>query len=632
MTPFAAWMLAQEARALLTRLERVKPFALLEPMVPAANLLPRAQIAIERHLAVGRRDLERAVQAFIAWLRGAGRRASAAQAQRRFTLPAPAVQRGADAVRSVQRRHHAAQRARVRRLALRARRGRGRRAGAARRLLRARRRSSAISIAAPAPRSAARARACRAAATTRWRSSACRASAWSAAASPRRWSTRSATRRRRCSTSCPRCGRCCAACRRPTAATAAPGSSGSAGSRRSSPTSGPWRGVGIASTLGLMAVVSLPRAFVFRVDLDDPHPAPWIRVMLSCAIGQALYPHPQWARFAALWASFYPLKGIAADRALLFDRLARHHAGLRGAADRNTGRASLRGRTLAEALATDERQPRRLAQLYRDWSAAPQAMYRASPSLVFAVIGQARAGGRASPEDESRLLAKLLTHWALASTLQEASLCARSSGQRRRTSIDSPPRRLRWLASILFRTTTRPGSITVTVADVGGAGGVLSGALVSLYRAPAGTTASKFNARTWDAGRDDPCFRPAAPTSTGRSRSPELEPALYVVKYRALPGDATRNAWRSDPAAPSRCACSWSWRWIRQDHVQERRLPGHPLSAAEGRRSCLHHGVLQPVRRAEAVREPAAAARSDAGCATTSSASRCRCATPGRRS
>ena len=41
-------------------------------------------------------------------------------------------------------------------------------------------------------------------------------------------------------------------------------------------------------------------------------------------------------------------------------------------------------------------------------------MYRAAPSLVFAVLGQARADGRVSPEDESHLLAKLLTHWALA--------------------------------------------------------------------------------------------------------------------------------------------------------------------------------------------------------------------------
>ena len=188
--------------------------------------------------------------------------------------------------------------------------------------------------------------------------------------------------------------------------------------------------LGIAATLGLMAVVSLPRAFVFRVDLEDPHPAPWIRVMLSCAMGQALYPHPQWARFSALWASFYPLKGIATDRAVLFGRLRATMPAFVTLLMQHRPR-SLRGHTLAEALATDARQPRRLAQLYRDWSAEPQAMYRAAPTLAFAVIGQARAGGRASPEDESHLLAKLLTHWALASTLQEASFCALSAVQHR---------------------------------------------------------------------------------------------------------------------------------------------------------------------------------------------------------
>ena len=50
--------------------------------------------------------------------------------------------------------------------------------------------------------------------------------------------------------------------------------------------------VGVASTMGLMGVVSLPRAFVFRINPDDPHPAPWIRVKLSAAIGKALYPQP----------------------------------------------------------------------------------------------------------------------------------------------------------------------------------------------------------------------------------------------------------------------------------------------------------------------------------------------------
>ena len=46
MQPSVQWMLDQEARALLTRLNRVKPFILTEPMLPAASLLPPAQIAI----------------------------------------------------------------------------------------------------------------------------------------------------------------------------------------------------------------------------------------------------------------------------------------------------------------------------------------------------------------------------------------------------------------------------------------------------------------------------------------------------------------------------------------------------------------------------------------------------------
>lgn len=47
----ARGLIALEARALLTRLKLIKPFALQEPMLPAAALTPRAQLAIERHLA-----------------------------------------------------------------------------------------------------------------------------------------------------------------------------------------------------------------------------------------------------------------------------------------------------------------------------------------------------------------------------------------------------------------------------------------------------------------------------------------------------------------------------------------------------------------------------------------------------
>ncbi|MBK7936799.1 MAG: hypothetical protein IPJ82_06775 [Lewinellaceae bacterium] len=44
--------------------------------------------------------------------------------------------------------------------------------------------------------------------------------------------------------------------------------------------------LGIGATVGLMGVLSLPRYFVFRMLDDDPHPFPWIRVMLSLSFGR----------------------------------------------------------------------------------------------------------------------------------------------------------------------------------------------------------------------------------------------------------------------------------------------------------------------------------------------------------
>jgi hypothetical protein len=72
----------------------------------------------------------------------------------------------------------------------------------------------------------------------------------------------------------------------------------------------------------------------------------------------------------------------------------------------------------------EERSPARLTALFGAWHRVPVQMYRSPPSLVFAVLGQARADGKLSPEDESELLAKLLTYWAMRSTLDMSAFCA----------------------------------------------------------------------------------------------------------------------------------------------------------------------------------------------------------------
>jgi hypothetical protein len=182
--------------------------------------------------------------------------------------------------------------------------------------------------------------------------------------------------------------------------------------------------VGVAAPVGLMGVVSLPRAFVFRVSLDDPHPIPWIRVKLSCAMGAALYPDPQWAQLAAIWEALYPLENLDSERQALLRSLEADMGRFVNLLIKHRPRR-LHGQSLGEALASADRQPAHLRALYRRWRGDPLAqMSRNRPALVFAVVGQARADGILSPRGESRLLADLLTRWAVRSTLDTSYQCA----------------------------------------------------------------------------------------------------------------------------------------------------------------------------------------------------------------
>jgi hypothetical protein len=423
ISPYASWMLEQEARALLTRLARVKPFALQETMLPAAGLMPDAQYGIETYLASGRKSLRRLVDGFIEWLRCPRCRAvEAPEAQRRFTilrLRFNAVLAQFDLFNDVitQRSENE---------------------------------------------------------TGVWLSGldivsadALRLPSSGIEAPPvicyLDRGVGAAIRRAR--TRLPGGGD------NPVAIVKVPrermvgsgiasslihevGHQGAAllglveslrpvlrGLGRGAPADGPaWRlwerwiseivadfwsvaRVGVASTMGLMGVVSLPRAFVFRLNPNDPHPAPWIRVKLSAAIGQTLFPQPAWKRLSTAWEEFYPLDGLPAAQRQLLEMLERTIPGLVAVLVNHRPEA-LRGRSLVEALETAQVQPARLRALLTEWRASPQKMYQARPTQVFAVMGQGRADGKVTPEEESTVVGKLLAHWALESTLQVTAACA----------------------------------------------------------------------------------------------------------------------------------------------------------------------------------------------------------------
>jgi hypothetical protein len=417
-------LLDLEARALLTRLGRVKPFVLNEPMLLAASLPARAQIAIERYLSTGRRELHQRIDDYRHWLQGPGLRASPEDAHRRFVflrlrfntvlaqldlfsqvisqrsesdngvwmagldvasadaLALPAYYDAPPVVCYLDRGIGAAIRRARTRLP-----GGGENPVAIIRVPRERMVGSGI-------------------ASSLVHEVGHQGAALLGLVESLRPQVQAMGRR-----------------------------GGATGGARVWELWSRWISevladfwsiarVGVASTLGLMGVVGLPRPFVFRINEDDPHPIPWIRVRLSAALGQALYPHVQWDHLARLWESYYPLARLDNARRQLLANLQASMADLTGLIAEHRPPA-LKGSTLPEALGVTQRRPDRLADLFTRWDQRPALMYEAAPTLVFATLGQAKQDRRLTPEDEGELLSRLLTHWAMRSALKTASQPAR---------------------------------------------------------------------------------------------------------------------------------------------------------------------------------------------------------------
>jgi hypothetical protein len=434
--PFVSWMLSQEVRALLTRLDRVKPFALQETMVPAAALSLDAQNAIEAYMSKARRELRDQVLRYLEWLdTPEGRQAKPAQAQRRFTflrLRFNAVLSQFDIFsEAMSQRSEADTGVWLSGLDVVARdalalpgyldpppvggylaRGPGAAIGRARTRLPGGGENPVAIIRIPRERMIGSGIAS---------SLVHEVGHQGAALLDLLTSLRDELKQQ------------------PTAA-GLEGVAWDLWSRwLSEIVADLWSvtKIGIGSTAGLIGVVSLPAAFVFRINVDDPHPAPWIRVRLSSAIGKALYPDPQWDRLSQLWESFYPTDSLDSERRSLLGAL---EATIPRFVEVLIGHRakSLAGRSLPKVMGTADRQPHHLRALHKAWRNDTSRMRRASPSLVFAVIGQARADGAISPEAESVVLADLLREWALRSTLDGTEFCV-AQGKGRRVQTGTAP-------------------------------------------------------------------------------------------------------------------------------------------------------------------------------------------------
>lgn len=438
MPPFEpTWFLSQEARALATRLDRVKPFVLQETMVPAAALLPDAQVGIERALTRGRGELHRSIDRFLSWIDGPGREAPPTVAQRRFTNLRMAfnahlselevfsdaiTQRseselgvwlsGLDVAAAdglitpggdfyemppiicyVDRGHGAA----IRRIHTR---------------LPAGSRNPVGIIRIPRERMVGHGIA----------SSLLHEVGHQAAALldlvvslRKELGARQAGARDSSEKLAWHCWR----------------------TWISEITADFWSvaKLGVGSTLGLVGVVSLPRWHVFRVTLRDPHPFPWIRVKVSAAIGQRLYPHPQWAELERLWEQLYPRREAPAQAQKVIAALEPAIPKLANVLA-NHRPPRLKGVSLADAVRSELRQPSHLMAWYERWQRQPNTSRSIPPTLFLAVLGQARLAGRLTPAEETAQVSRVLAYWAMRSTVDVAA--ASAAVVRRNMPIEQP--------------------------------------------------------------------------------------------------------------------------------------------------------------------------------------------------
>src|SRR5689334_16074216 len=380
----ASWLLEQETRALLTRLAAVQPFVLQETYLAAAALSPAALSGIEEFLIAGRRDVHRRADAFLGWLRGPGRTAPASEKQRRYSGLRLSFQ---DALSQfdlfseviTQRSEHgngvllsgldvaAAEALLVpggffegppvvcslhRGLGGQIRRARTRLPGGGDNpvaLIRIpRERIIGFGVASSLVHEVGH-----------------QAAALLLLVETLRERLRQIRERTRRHTAWDLWDRWV-----------------------SEIVADVWSigRIGIGSTLGLIGLVSLPRAFVFRPSDDDPHPMPWIRVLLSCAVGDRLYPDPQWKRLAATWRAMYPVAGLRPALTGLIGELRATLPELVSVIVEHRP-PLLRGWTLGDVLRNPELQRDALLRRYAFWEAQPNRMTDAPPTVAFAVLG-----------------------------------------------------------------------------------------------------------------------------------------------------------------------------------------------------------------------------------------------------
>jgi hypothetical protein len=174
--------------------------------------------------------------------------------------------------------------------------------------------------------------------------------------------------------------------------------------------------LGVTATLGLIEALALPPSLVFQTNEGDPHPTPWIRVILGATLGEGLFPDPQWQRVIATWEARYPFDRYAArmDRkSQLFLLALRAQIPFFAKWLVAQPIESAGGITLGQVLVDEELQTFRLRAELERWQREHLLPDHLRLRKMLALVGYARINAIRLPVSEGRIVSWILTQLAL---------------------------------------------------------------------------------------------------------------------------------------------------------------------------------------------------------------------------
>ncbi|MGI6455246.1 MAG: hypothetical protein ACOX5R_06430 [bacterium] len=168
---------------------------------------------------------------------------------------------------------------------------------------------------------------------------------------------------------------------------------------------------GLAQTAGIRDILSLPAGRVFHLSWTDPHPPPYLRVLISMEWCRQVWGRGDWDQWEEEWLALYPLKPRSnASHALLLR--AKALLPLISRVMFNTRFHVLNGRRIPDLFDLTALAPSELERLAATSTRGSIHLKNLSPSMQLAVFRLIRDRGGVGEEKLDRIMSQWLIHLA----------------------------------------------------------------------------------------------------------------------------------------------------------------------------------------------------------------------------